>query len=64
MAILKPHQKRLFNVTSKEDLAAFNKFYTKQAWGPETCPFMLEEPYKNIPSMCIDKIVTQYLKAK
>ena len=62
MTTLKAKEKRLFNVNSKEDLEAFSKYFTSGKWGPDGCPFILEEPFTNVPYMCKFKIVSKFLK--
>ena len=51
------YNKRYFNPKNLDDLKLFKKFYSKHRWdGP--CPFFLEWPYADIPSMMLDKIVS------
>ena len=59
-----PRQKRLFDVTSKKDIAVYKKFLESGAWGIECCPFALEEPYISVPDMIKDKLIYYFLKAK
>ena len=58
------HPKRLFDVTSKKDLAIYKKFLQTGAWGNDCCPFALEEPFITIPDMIKDKVVHHFLKVK
>lgn len=62
MNILKPKDKRLFNVKSKADLNIFKTYLISNAWGPHGCPFKVEEPYISIPDMLKDKITRHFLK--
>ena len=62
--ILKLKDKVHFDIADKSHMEIFKKFYTKKAWGGTGCPFVLEEPYTNIPVMIMDKIVKQHLGIK
>lgn len=50
------YEKHYFDPNNEADLKAFKSFYSKQKWGGP-CPFYLEWPYTDIPSMLLDKIV-------
>jgi hypothetical protein len=55
------YQRRVFEPSSKEDLKIARKFFHNNKW--ETgCPFFLEWPYLDIPSMLKDKITSYTLK--
>jgi hypothetical protein len=54
----KLYQRRAFEPSSKEDLKIARKFFHDNKW-EYGCPFFLEWPYLDIPSMLKDKI-TQY----
>jgi hypothetical protein len=60
--ILKPKAKRIFNVNNKVDCDLFKKFLVSGGWGSKGCPFVLEEPFTNIPYMIQTKIVAKALK--
>ncbi len=50
-------QKRIFSVKSKEDMSIAKKFFQSWSWGGNGCPFILEQPYTNIPDMMREKII-------
>jgi len=52
------YQRRLFEAGSKDDMKIARKFFHNNKW-ENGCPFFLEWPYLDIPSMLKDKI-TQY----
>jgi hypothetical protein len=54
------NQKRNFNVKNKDDIALLRRFLRMGAWG-SPCPFLLEEPYLNIPDMLKDKYIKNQL---
>lgn len=62
MALLKPKNKHTFDVNSKQDIEVFKRYFETGSWGPEGCPFELEDPFTNVPDMCKDKIVSKFLK--
>lgn len=64
MPILNQKPKRIFNVNSKSDLQVFATFLKKSTWGPQGCPFMVEEPWHSIPDMLKDKITRKHLGIK
>ncbi len=49
-----------FDPMNKEHLAEF-KFFRENARWKTTCPFLLEEPYLSIPSMCEDRCLNLIL---
>lgn len=49
--------RRKFNPKNKEDIAEFKYYYENNKW-KSNCPFILEWPYLNIPSMLKDKIIS------
>lgn len=51
--------KRNFDPTKKADLAVYKQFITTGSWGDEPCPFQLEWPALNIPSM-IERKISEY----
>lgn len=53
------NQRRLFEPGSKDDMKIVRKYLNSLSWGEHGCPFHLEWPYLDIPSMVKDKI-TQY----
>ena len=53
--------KRFFNVNKQEDVQAFKKFMEKTAWGPDGCPFILQEPFLSVPDMVKDMLLRKYL---
>lgn len=54
----------MFDVTNKKDVELFKKFMVDRAWGPDGCPFILEQPYLDIPEMIKDKITHKHLDIK
>lgn len=60
--ILKKPNKVKFDLNNQSHMDAFKKFYVNGTWGTP-CPFELEAPYSNIPSMIIDKIVRNSFNA-
>jgi hypothetical protein len=65
MSFLNQHQlltneKRIFNPKNKKDIDTFKSFILKNRWG-DPCPFLLEEPYLNIPDMLKDKFIKNVL---
>ena len=53
--------RRCFDVKSTLDLKIFEKFVINNAWGTSGCPFLLEEPFTNIPDMIRYKITNVFL---
>jgi hypothetical protein len=56
------HQRRFFKPGSNDDLKVVKKYLHSLSWGKEGCPFYLEWPYLDIPSMVKDKITEYALK--
>jgi|FreactcultureFD7_1027221.scaffolds.fasta_scaffold26638_2 hypothetical protein len=54
-------QRRYFNINSDSDVKVFKKFIVDSAWGSSCCPFLLEEPFLNIPDMIRYKITNNFL---
>jgi hypothetical protein len=54
------NQKHLFNPKNKTDISLLKKFIVEYKWGGP-CPFLLEEPYLNIPAMMKDKYIKHQL---
>ena len=48
--------KRVFDPSKKEDLAVYKNYITEHSWGKTGCPFELEWPYLDIPTMLSNKI--------
>lgn len=48
--------KRVFDPTKKEDLLAYKYYVKHKGWGANGCPFELEYPWNDIPSMLAHKI--------
>ena len=55
------NKRRLFEPGSKDDMRIVRKFLHNMKWEPN-CPFYLEWPYLDIPSMLKDKITKYTLK--
>jgi len=53
--------RREFNPSLKEDLMEL-KFYKKNGKWKNGCPFFLEDPFVEIPSMCENKFTTYMLE--
>ena len=65
MSVLVEHQlltnqKHRFNPKNKNDIALLKQFITEYKWGGP-CPFLLEEPYLDIPAMMKDKYIKNQL---
>jgi hypothetical protein len=54
------NKKRIFDPKNKKDVELFKTFLSKNRWGG-SCPFVLEEPYLNIPDMLKDKFIRSQL---
>ena len=54
------NQKHIFDPKNKKDIELFKTFLSQNKWG-NPCPFILEEPYFNIPDMLKDKFIRQQL---
>jgi hypothetical protein len=54
-------QRRYFDVSSALDIKLVKSFFIKSAWGNTGCPFLLEEPFTNIPDMIRYKITNVFL---
>lgn len=50
------NQKRKFDPKNKKDVEIFKKFMAENKWGGP-CPFILEEPYLNIPHMMKERYI-------
>lgn len=48
------HVRRKFNPSKKEDLNELTFFVKNKKW-KGVCPFYLEYPWEDIPTMCKDK---------
>jgi hypothetical protein len=57
----KLYQRRSFEPSSKDDMKIVRKFFHNNKW-ENGCPFFLEWPYLDIPSMIKDKITSYTLK--
>lgn len=55
------NNRRLFDPKRKEDLIELKYFMEHDQW-KKGCPFYLEEPFEDIPSMCKDKYTRLMLK--
>jgi hypothetical protein len=54
----KLYQRRHFEPSNNDDMKVVRKFFHSNKWD-DGCPFFLEWPYLDIPSMIKDRI-TQY----
>jgi hypothetical protein len=54
------NQKRIFNPKDEADVALLKRFIKLTYWG-KPCPFLLEDPYLNIPAMMKDKYIKYQL---
>ena len=54
--------RRTFNPASMQDLRELKYFVEQNSW-KEACPFELEEPFLEIPAMCMSKY-TDYMLSK
>lgn len=48
--------KRKFDVTSIEDVQEFLEFRKSKNWA-NVCPFTLEWPYNDVPTMIVNKLI-------
>jgi hypothetical protein len=55
------YQRHQFDPSSKDDLEIVRKYLHHNKW-ENGCPFFLEWPYLDIPSMLKDKITSYTLK--
>ena len=55
------NQRRMFEPSSKEDMKIVGKFLHNMKW-ENNCPFYLEWPYLDIPTMLKDRITKYALK--
>jgi len=53
--------KHHFSPYDKGDISLARKFLSNNRWGKSGCPFYLEWPYLDIPSMLKDKITKHCL---
>ena len=58
----KMYGRRTFNPSNKSDLKLVKKYLHNHSWGNDGCPFFLEWPYLDVPSMVKDKITEYTLK--
>ena len=68
MSFLKQHQalkntKFLFDPKNEYHVTLFKYFLNENRWG-SPCPFLLEEPWLNIPDMLKDKYIKSQLGVK
>lgn len=54
--------KRVFNPSSRKDLAVYKNFIQNGTWGPDGCPFVLEFPYAELPVMLSNKIAAHAVR--
>jgi hypothetical protein len=54
--------RRTFNPASMQDLRELKHFIETHSW-KEACPFELEEPFLEIPAMCMSRY-TEYMLTK
>jgi len=54
--------RRTFNPASMQDLRELKHFVEHHSW-KEACPFELEEPFLEIPAMCMSRY-TEYMLTK
>jgi hypothetical protein len=57
----KIYQRRMFEPSSKDDMKIARQFFHDSKW-KDGCPFFLEWPYLDIPSMLKDRITNYALK--
>jgi hypothetical protein len=50
-----------FDPTFHDDMVCAKEYLTHSKWGQQGCPFFLEWPYLDIPSMLKDKIAKHAL---
>lgn len=55
-------QRREFNPASKQDLQELKFFKTNNKW-KDGCPFLLTDPFIEVPAMC-NSLYTDYMLAK
>jgi hypothetical protein len=52
---------RNFDPKNEKYLKIVKNFFTTYAWGQEGCPFELEYPYLDVPTMIKDKLISNLL---
>jgi len=53
--------KRIFDPRRQEDLVEYKHFVTKGTWKGKVCPFQLQWPYLNIPTMLHEMVAKHYI---
>jgi hypothetical protein len=53
-----------FDVNDKKHMQKYKDFLSKNRWGINGCPFVLEFPYLTIPDMIKDKVIHKFLNVK
>jgi len=57
-------KRKYFDIKDASDIKRFKYFIVNSAWGSSGCPFLLEEPFLNIPDMIRYKITNEFLGIK
>jgi len=57
-------QKNEFNPANPVHKFLARRFFESQEWGSPGCPFILEAPYEDIPTMMRDKLARHLIGAK
>jgi hypothetical protein len=60
--MIQVNKRNIFDPSFDDDMAVVKEFLKTSSWGKEGCPFFLEWPYLDIPSMIKDKITNYTLK--
>jgi hypothetical protein len=55
------NRRNYFDPEFPDDIMYAKEFLKTNSWGPNGCPFFLEWPYLDIPSMIKDKITKHTL---
>jgi len=59
---LSVNHRHIFEPSNKEDMKIVKTYLHTNSWGLKNCPFILEWPYLDMPSMIKDKITRYVLK--
>ena len=61
IAMMEINKRNIFDPSFSDDLDVAKSFLKNNSWSANGCPFFLEWPYLDIPSMLKDKITKHTL---
>ena len=61
LEMIQVNKRNIFDPSFDDDMAVVKEFLKTSSWGKKGCPFFLEWPYLDIPSMLKDKITRHIL---